>query len=285
MPTCSSIVVIINKLSIQKRAQILGCLVEGNSIRATTQLTGASKNTVVKLLVDVGRACSEYQDKAMRNLSCQRIQCDEIWSFCYAKEKNVPEDKKGQFGYGDVWTWTAIDADTKLIPSFMVGTRDGGAAKDFIDDLKSRLAHRVQLTTDGLKVYLDAVEEAFGSDIDYALLVKLYGTEPEGEKRYSPPKCLSAEKIAVMGNPNRKHISTSYVERQNLTMRMSMRRFTRLTNAFSKKVGNLAHAVALHFMYYNFGRIHSTLRVTPAMEAKVADHLWSLEEIVALTDR
>ncbi len=271
-----------NKLPTQKRAQILGCLVEGNSIRATTRLTGASKNTVVKLLVEVGRACSEYQDKIMRNLDCKRLQCDEIWSFCYSKERNVPLDKKGQFGYSDVWTWTAIDADTKLVPSFMVGNRDGDAAKQFIDDLKSRLAHRVQLTTDGLKVYLDAVEEAFGADIDYAQLVKLYGTEPEGERKYSPPKCISAEKIPITGNPNGKHISTSYVERQNLTMRMSMRRFTRLTNAFSKKVENLAHAVALHFMYYNLGRIHKTLRVTPAMEAKVADHVWTLEEIAEL---
>jgi IS1 family transposase len=276
--------VIMNKLSIQKRAQILGCLVEGNSIRATTRLTGASKNTVVKLLVDVGRACSEYQDKVMRNLSCQRIQCDEIWSFCYAKDKNVPEDKKGQFGYGDVWTWTAICADTKLVPSFLVGSREWDTANAFIEDLASRLSHRVQLTTDGHRAYLDAIEGAFGCDVDYAVLQKLYGEDPEGERRYSAAKCIGTTKTVIMGNPNADHISTSYVERQNLTMRMSMRRFTRLTNAFSKKVENLAHAVALHFMYYNFARIHKTLRVTPAMEAKIADHVWTLEDIARLID-
>jgi len=284
MLNLSSIMATMNRLNVQKRAAILGCLVEGNSIRATARLTGVSKDTVVKLLVDVGRACSDYQDKTLRNLTCKRIQCDEIWSFCYAKEKNVPEEKKGQFGYGDVWTWTAICAETKLVPSFMVGSRDGEAAKAFIDDLNSRLAHRVQLTTDGLKAYLEAVEDSFGADIDYAQLIKIYGTEPEGERRYSPSKCLGAEKVPVSGKPEYKHVSTSYVERQNLTMRMSMRRFTRLTNAFSKKVENLACAVALHFMWYNFGRIHKTLRVTPAMEAKVTDHVWTLEEIAKLAD-
>jgi len=274
--------VIMNKLNTQKRAQILGCLVEGNSIRATARLTGTSKNTVIKLLVDAGRACAEYQDKTVRNLTCKRVQCDEIWAFCYAKEKNVPEDKKGQFGYGDVWTWTAIDADTKIVLSFLVGPRDGEAAEFFMQDVAGRLTHRVQLTTDGHKAYLEAIEGAFGCEIDYAMLVKLYGTEPEGEKRYSPSKCLGAEKHVVTGKPDRKHICTSYVERQNLTMRMGMRRFTRLTNAFSKKVENLVCAVALHFMYYNFGRIHKTLRVTPAMEAGVTDHVWTLEEIVEL---
>jgi len=276
--------VTMNKLDTKKRAQILGCLVEGNSIRATSRLTGTSKNTVVKLLVDVGRACAEYQDKTLRGLSCKRVQCDEIWSFCYAKEKNVPEDKKGQFGYGDVWTWTAIDADTKLVLSFLVGPRDGEAAEFFMEDVASRLTHRVQLTTDGHRPYLQAIEGAFGLDVDYAMLVKIYGHEPEGEKRYSPPKCTKAERIPITGRPNEAHISTSYVERQNLTMRMSMRRFTRLTNAFSKKVENLIHAVALHFMYYNFGRIHKTLRVTPAMEAKVSDHVWDLEKIASLID-
>jgi len=280
----SSIMVIMNRLTTKKRAQILGCLVEGNSIRSTVRMTGASKNTVTKLLVDIGRACSEYQDRTLRNLPCKRLQCDEIWAFCYAKEKNVPEDKKGQFGYGDVWTWTAIDADTKLVPSFMIGSRDGEAARIFIEDLASRLAHRVQLTTDGLKAYLEAVEDSFGADIDYAMLIKIYGNEPEGEKRYSPSKCLGAEKIRITGKPERKHVYTSYVERQNLTMRMGMRRFTRLTNAFSKKVENLAAAVALHFMWYNFGRIHQKLRVTPAMEAVVSDHVWTLEEIVELAE-
>lgn len=274
--------VIMNRLTTEKRAQIIGCLIEGCSIRSTVRLTGASKNTVTKLLVDVGRACSEYQDKVMRNLSCTRIQCDEIWAFCYAKEKNVPEDKKGQFGYGDVWTWTAIDADTKLVMSHMVGDRGGETAKVFIDDLASRLTHRVQLTTDGHKAYLEAIEGAFGCEIDYAMLIKLYGQEPEGDKRYSPSKCTGTRTEVITGAPDKAKISTSYVERQNLTMRMGMRRFTRLTNAFSKKVENLAAAVALHFMFYNFGRIHKTLRVTPAMEAGIADHVWTLEEIAGL---
>lgn len=273
-----------NKLSIQKRVQILSCLVEGNSIRSTARITGTSKNTVVKLLCDLGSACAEYQDKVMRNLSCKRIQCDEIWSFCYAKEKNVPEEKKGQFGYGDIWTWTAICADTKLVPSFLVGNRDGETAKTFMDDLASRLSHKVQLTTDGNKAYLEAVEDAFGADIDYGMLIKIYGLDPEKEKRYSPEKCIKAERVPITGKPDYSKISTSYVERQNLTMRMSMRRFTRLTNAFSKKVENLMHSVSIYFMYYNFGRIHSKLRVSPAMEAKVTDHLWSLEEIVRLAD-
>jgi IS1 family transposase len=276
--------VIMNRLNLQKRAQVLACLVEGNSIRSTVRLTGVAKNTVVKLLVEVGQACSEYQDKVLRGLTCQRIQCDEIWSFCYAKEKNVPENKKGQFGYGDVWTWTAICADTKLVPSFMVGNRDGETAKLFIDDLASRLTHRVQLTTDGHKAYLEAVEGAFGCEVDYAMLIKLYGTEPEGEKRYSPSKCIGTRTEVITGSPDKGKISTSYVERQNLTMRMGMRRFTRLTNAFSKKVENLAAAVALHFMYYNFGRIHQKLRVTPTMEAGITDHVWALEEIATLTD-
>ncbi len=272
------------RLSLERRAQILRVLVEGNSIRATVRITGAAKNTVAKLLVDVGSACLDYQDQAPRDLSCKRIQCDEIWSFCYAKEKNVPKDKKGQFGYGDVWTWTAICADSKLVPCWMLGRRDSVAAEEFMLNLSSRLKHRVQLTTDGLRSYLEAVEGAFGLDIDYAVLVKLYGAVPEGEKRYSPSKCIGAKRGMVAGAPDKDHISTSYVERQNLTMRMSMRRFTRLTNAFSKKLENLAHAVSLHFMYYNFGRIHQSLRVTPAMETGISDHVWSLEEIADLTD-
>lgn len=274
----------INKLNTQKRAQILGCLVEGMSIRATSRLTGASKNTITKLLIDVGEACAEYQNKMIRNLSCERVQCDEIWSFCYAKEKNVPEDKKGQFGYGDVWTWTAICADTKLVAAFLIGNRNAETGTVFMKDLASRFAHRVQLTTDGHKAYLLAVEEAFGCEIDYAMLVKLYGSDPEKEVRYSPAKCVGTNTHHISGNPDPKHISTSYAERQNLTMRMSMRRFTRLTNAFSKKVENLGHAVALYFMYYNFARIHQTLRVTPAMEAGISDHVWSLEEIARLAD-
>jgi IS1 family transposase len=270
-----------NSLSIQDRARIIGMLVEGMSLRAITRLTGKSINTVTKLLVDVGIACAEYQDRTLRNLKCKRIQCDEICAFCYAKEKNVPADKKGQFGYGDVWTWTAIDGDTKLVPSFMVGNRDARCARTFIDDLASRLASRVQLTTDGLKVYLEAVEGAFGSDIDYSMLIKTYESSQE-ETRYSPAVCTSCERKPVMGHPDPAHISTSFVERQNLTMRVGMRRFTRLTNAFSKKVENHAYQVALHFMYYNFCRIHKSLRVTPAMEAGIADHAWSIEEIAAL---
>ncbi len=276
--------VTMNKLNIQKRVQILSCLIEGNSIRSTARITDTSKNTVTKLLCDLGAACAKYQDEHLRNLTCKRLQCDEIWSFVYSKEKNVPSDKKGQFGYGDIWTWTAIDADTKLVPAWFVGNRDGETAKIFIEDLKSRLKNRVQLTSDGHKAYLEAVEQAFGCEIDYAMLVKLYGTEPEGEKRYSPAKCLGAQKHNVTGDPDPKHISTSYAERQNLTMRMSMRRFTRLTNAFSKKIDNLIHSLSIYFMYYNFGRIHQKLRVTPAMEARIADHVWSLEEIMSLMD-
>jgi IS1 family transposase len=270
-----------NTLSNQDRTRIISALIEGNSLRATSRLCDVSINTVTKLLVDAGIACADYQDRTLRNLPCKRIQCDEIWAFVYAKEKNVPADKKGKFGYGDVWTWTAIDADTKLVPSFMVGNRDARSARMFIDDLASRLANRVQLTTDGLKVYLNAVEDTFGADIDYAVLHKTYESTQE-ETRYSPAKCVGCERVKVMGGPDPRHISTSYVERQNLTMRMSARRFTRLTNAFSKKVENHAYQVALHFMYYNFCRIHRTLRVTPAMEAGISDHVWSVQEIVNL---
>lgn len=274
-----------NRLSLQDRARILHCLVEGNSMRATSRMVDVSINTVTKLLVDVGRACSDYQFKNLRNLPCKRIQCDEIWSFCYSKEKNVPRDLKGIHGLGDVWTWTAICADTKLVPSWLVGQRTAVYAHFFVDDLASRLAGRVQLTTDGYKLYINAVERAFAADIDYAMLVKLY-TQVGGSderRRYSPGECCGAIKGAVCGNPDEKHISTSFVERQNLTMRMSMRRFTRLTNGFSKKIENHEHAVALHYMHYNFGRIHKTLRVTPAMQAGVSDHVWNLEEIAALT--
>ncbi len=248
-----------NKLNPERQAQVIAALVEGNPIRATVRMTGIAKNTIIKLLVAVGKACVEYQDKALRNLPCKRVQCDEIWSFCYAKAKNLPEDKKGRFGYGDVWTWTALDADTKLMVSWLVANRGVESATEFINDLAARLKNRIQLTTDGHRVYLNAVDDAFGIDIDYAMLVKVYGNDPEAEKRYSPAQCVGAEKVVISGKPDTKKISTSYVERQNLTMRMSMRRFTRLTNAFSKKVENLAHAVALHFMYYNFCRIHQTL--------------------------
>lgn len=270
-----------NQLSIEKRSQIIGMLVEGNSMRAASRMSGCSINTVTKLLTDIGKACEEYQDKVFHNLPCKNIQCDEIWSFCYSKEKNVPFEFKGIFGYGDVWTWTAIDADTKLVPSWLVANRSAESAKIFMEDLASRLKNRVQLTTDGHRAYLTAVENAFAGDIDYAMLIKLYESSQE-ETRYSPAKCTGSEKKTIYGNPVEHLVSTSYAERQNLTMRMCMRRFTRLTNGFSKKVENLQHAVSLHFMYYNFCRIHKTLRVTPAMEAGITDHVWTLEEVIRL---
>jgi IS1 family transposase len=275
-----------NNLPIERQIAVITALVEGNSIRATVRMTGVAKDTVTKLLARIGQACADYQDKALRNLTCKRVQCDEIWSFCYAKDKNVPADKRGQFGYGDVWTWTAICADTKLIPCWRVGRRNAWDAQHFMYDLAARLANRVQLTTDGHRVYLDAVDLAFGNNIDYAMLVKLYGVDKrEKEARYSPAQCLGAIPTVINGRPDRKHISTSYAERQNLTMRMSMRRFTRLTNAFSKKVENHAHALALYFMYYNFCRIHQSLRVTPAMAAGVSDHVWEMSEIVGLLSK
>jgi IS1 family transposase len=274
-----------NKLSTAKRAQIIGMLVEGNSLRAVTRMSGCSINTVTKLLVDVGTACARYQDKTLRNLTkCTRLQCDEIWSFCYAKEKNVPEELKGQFGIGDVWTWTAICADTKLVPCWMVGDRSAATAEVFMDDLAGRLPHRVQLTTDGHSVYVDVVDCAFEGAVDYAMLIKLFGNDAgvTAERKYSPAECSGTRVVKISGTPDAKQISTSFVERQNLTMRMSMWRFTRLTNGFSKKVENHMAAVSLHLMHYNFARVHKTLRVTPAMEAGVTDHVWSLEEIVGL---
>lgn len=273
-----------NRLDNQRRSQAVRCLVEGNSIRATVRMTGIAKNTIVKLLAEMGEACAQYQDKTLRNLPCRRIQCDEIWSFRYAKEKNPPEELRGKFGYGDVWTWTALCAETKIIPCWMVGGRSASYANRFISDLASRLDHRVQLTTDGHRVYLGAVERAFGSDIDYAMLVKLYGRDRGSEARYSPAECIGAMATPIIGNPDKRHISTSYMERQNLTMRMQMGRFTRLTNGFPKKIENHIHAVALYFMYYNFCRIHQTLRVTPAMAAGVTEHVWDLLEIVNLKE-
>ena len=270
-----------NKLDSTKRAQVIGCLIEGNSMRATSRLTGVAINTVVKLLADVGRACSIYQDRVFRNLTCKRVQCDEVWSFVGAKEKNTTDETKAK-GWGDCWTWTALDADTKLIPCWYVGTRDAAAASHFMHDLADRLAHRVQLTTDGHKPYLTAVEDAFGHEIDYATLTKIYGEGPKTEARYSPAQCMGTRKAKVTGSPDYAHVSTSFVERHNLTIRMGNRRFTRLTNAFSKKVENHEHMLALFFCYYNFCRIHQTLRVTPAMEAGISNHIWSLEEIVSL---
>jgi IS1 family transposase len=274
-----------NRLDSTKRAQAITALVEGNSVRAVARMTGIARNTILSLVVEAGAACAEFQDKALQNLTCKRIQCDEIWQFCYAKDKNVPLDKKGQFGFGSVWTWIALDADTKLICSWMVGNRDAYAAYEFMKDLAGRLANRVQLTSDGHAAYLTAVEAAFGDDIDFAQLVKIYGEGSEvEEKRYSPAECRGCKKKAITGSPDPKHVSTSYVERQNLTMRMHMRRFTRLTNGFSKKLENHVAAVSLHCMFYNFVRIHQTLRITPAMAAGVTDRVWDIADIVRLLE-
>ena len=274
-----------NKLTDEKRARILAVLCEGMGINAATRITGASKNTVLKLLADAGEACAKYQDETMRNLTCKRVECDEIWSFVGCKQKNVPEELQGMFGLGDVYTWTAIDAETKLVPCWHVGSRDLDSAKIFISDMASRLSGRVQLTTDGLKAYIGAVEESFGRDIDFAQLVKIYGTTGQSTgdaRRYSPSEFTGSEKHIITGDPNMKLISTSYVERQNLTMRMHMRRFTRLTNAFSKKLENHMHAISLYFMFYNFCKIHKSLRVTPAMAAGISEKLWEISDIVAL---
>jgi IS1 family transposase len=275
-----------NKLSLEKRTQVIKALVDGNSIRATCRITDTAKGTVIRLLRDVGKTCAEYQDKHLKNLSCQRVECDEIWSFCYAKEKNVPKDKQGQFGYGDVWTFVAIDANTKLVVSWLVGLRNPECATEFFKDIKERLANRVQLTTDGHRMYYYAADIAFGKDVDYAMLVKYYGNTTDINGHYSPPKCTHTATKLINGSPDMTKVSTSYVERQNLTMRMSMRRFTRLTNAFSKKIENLEYAVALHFMYYNFARSHKTLTnpypKTPAMAAGITDHIWTVAEIIAL---
>ncbi len=270
-----------NRLDTQTQARVISCLIEGCSIRATVRMTGAAKNTVVKLLGDIGCACAAYHNRNVRRLKVRRLQCDEIWSFVGAKAKNVSAAKK-QEGWGDVWTWIGIDADTKLVVSYLVGGRSAGWAKDFMEDCASRISNRVQITTDGHKGYLEAVESAFGADIDYAMLQKIYGAPAENETRYSPATCIGCDMKVVSGDPDPKHVSTSYVERQNLTMRMQIRRFTRLTNAFSKKVDNHRHSVALHYMFYNFCRIHQTLRCTPAMEAGLTDHVWSLEELCAL---
>jgi len=278
-----------NKLNRERQIQVVKALVEGNGINSIVRMTGVAKNTILKLLADLGSACLKYQDENLRDLKLNHIQCDEIWEFCYAKEKNVPVKHKGEFGYGDIWTFVAIDADTKLVPCWLVGQRDAGHAFEFLDDLRQRLANRVQLTTDGHKMYLEAVWGAFAGDIDYAQLVKLYGQDPEAEKRYSPAQCIGAQKHAIVGHPDTKYISTSYVERQNLTMRMSMRRFTRLTNGFSKKVENHMYAIALHFMFYNFARPHKSLKNpydrTPAMAAGITNHIWTAEEIVSLLDK
>ncbi len=271
-----------NRLDTKQRAQILHLLVKGNSLRATARMADVSRNTVDKLLRDAGEVCLDYQDRILRDLPCKRVQCDETWSFVYSKQKNVPEGMEGEAD--DVWTWTAIDADTKLVPCWHVGGRTLRDAREFIDDLAGRLANRVQLTTDGHRPYLEAVENAFGNDIDYVRLIKIYGTDGKGspEKRYSPARFVQAQCEVVTGDPDCKHVPTGYIERQNLTMRMSMRRFTHLINGFSKKVQNHMHAISLHFMHYNFCRIHKSLKVTPAMEAGIADSVFDLESIVSL---
>jgi IS1 family transposase len=278
-----------NKLPVVKRVQILSMLCEGSSMRAITRITGVSLNTVTKLLVDAGKACDAYHDEHVRSMKATRIQCDEVWAFCYSKQKNVADAKAAPEDAGDVWTWTALEASSKLLVSYMVGGRDGDYALALMDDLRGRLANRVQLTTDGHKAYLQAVEETFGADIDYAMLVKLYGAGPAttvdaAGRRYSPAECVGIRKETVTGKPDAKHVSTSYVERSNLSIRMHMRRFTRLTNAHSKKLENHAWAVALHVTFYNFVRIRSTLRMSPAMAAGVSDRLWEMSDIVALID-
>lgn len=270
-----------NRLPTATRAQMLNLLCEGASMRSVSRLTDTSINTVAKLLVDAGKFCAGFHDAKVRGVKARRVQVDEIWSFCYAKQKNV---KAAPEAAGDVWTWTAIEADTKLIVSHLVGGRDGDYAREFMCDVRDRLANRVQLTSDGHKAYLDAVETAFGADIDYAMLVKMYGETVEGQKRYSPAEIIGAKKTCCTGYPDPKHISTSYAERQNLTMRMHMRRFTRLTNGFSKKFENHAHMVAIYAVWYNWIRIHKTLRVTPAMAADLTNRLWCWEELVSMMD-
>jgi len=277
-----------NRLSTEKRAQIIGCLVEGMSIRATVRITGAAKNTITKLVVDLGQACAEYQDRTLRDLPCTTIEVDEIWGFCYAKQKNVPEQFRGTPGYGDVWTHVAVCADTKLVPSWLVGERTVEDGWTFMADLKSRLRNRVQLTTDGHPAHSAAIGLTFGRDIDWAIIEKIYRTPHDGERRYSPPVCTGTKVRVRKGDPDPAKVSTSYVKRQNLTMRMGMRRFTRLTNGFSKKIENMTYAVSLYYLHYNFARPHTTLANpyprTPAMAAGVADHVWSLQEIAGLLD-
>jgi IS1 family transposase len=278
-----------NRLSTERRAQIIGCLVEGNSIRATTRMTGAAKNTITRLVVELGEACSAYQAEHLRDLPCRTIEADEIWNFCYAKQKNVPEQHKGTFGYGDAWTWVALDADSKLVVTWLVGERNLNDCWTFIQDLRGRVKGRMQISTDAHQTYRGVVPLVFNpGEVDWAQLVKQYRSQSLGAGRYSPPVCVGTKKTVRLGDPDLAKVSTSYVERQNLTMRMGMRRFTRLTNGFSKKVENLAHAVSLHYMHYNFARPHKSLANpyprTPAMAAGVADHSWTLNEIAALLD-
>ena len=273
-----------NRLSSERRAQVIGALIEGNSIRSTCRMTGVCKDAVLKLIRDMGAACAEHHNSVVRNVKAARVQCDEIWSFCYAKEKNVPVEKEGT-GAGSVWTWTAIDADSKLIISYLCGGRDAAWARQFMEDLASRVSTRIQITTDGHRAYAEAVEGAFGMEVDYAMLIKLYGSPSDNpETRYSPASCIGIRTGILSGNPDREHISTSFVERQNLNLRMGVRRFTRLTNAFSKKFENHCHMVAIYHAYYNFCRVHQTLRVTPAMEVGLTTHVWTIKELVEVLE-
>jgi IS1 family transposase len=271
-----------NILTTEKRVSVISALVEGCSVRSTVRLTGVAKDTILKLLAEVGQACIDYQDAVLRNLPCKRIECDEIWCFCYCKDKNVPDKMRGEPGVGSMWTWTAIDAETKLVPSWQLGARDASNAHRFVADLAGRLSNRVQLTTDGNRLYLDAVDTYFAGDVDYAQLVKLYGTEDKPENRYSPGKCLGARKDQINGNPDERLVSTAYAERQNLNIRMKNRRFTRLTNAFSKKADNLAYSIALDFMHHNFCRVHQTIKTTPARAIGLERRTWKIQDIVEL---
>ena len=273
-----------NKLTTAKRVQIVKALVEGNSLRSTQRMVGCSFNTVVKLMIELGAVCEAFHDMHVRNVPAQRVQCDEIWTFCYARRENVPEEFKGVLGYGDLWTWVGQDADSKMVLSWHVGRRDADTALQFMHDLASRLTSRVQLTTDGLKAYLVATDSAFGTDIDYARLIKVYGSNPNAEKRYTPPVCMETKVEVVSGDPAIEHISTSYIERQNLQMRMSMRRYTRLTNGHSKKMANHEAMLALHYVHYNFGRAQKAIGGTPAMAAGLATRVWSVEDIISLLD-
>ncbi len=275
---------IMNRLAMEERVKVVRCLVDGCSMRATSRIAGVARNTIDKLLVELGAACSRYQDIALRNLTCERIQVDEIWAFCYAKQKNLTPAIAEERIAGDIWTWAAIDADTKLVPCWTLGKRDSETANLFVSDLASRLSNRIQIPSDGLAAYLGAVRDAFGEAVDYVQLVKVYKASQEGQRRYSPPDRIACDRVKMIGEPDPFHISTSYIERQNLTMRMNMPRFTRLTNAFSKKIENHAAAVSLHMMHYNFARVHQTLKTSPAVRAGVTDHVWSIEEIVALLD-
>jgi IS1 family transposase len=274
-----------NRLATDKRAAVIAALIEGTSINATCRMTGVAKHTVLKLLKEMGCACAAYHNEHVRNLRVRRVQADEIWSFVYGKDKNLTLEQV-QSGLGSVWTWKAIDADTKLVISYTIGDRGSDTAKAFMQDVASRISNRIQLTTDGHRVYADAVEDAFGADIDYAMLVKIYGASNENpESRYSPATCIGCRTGVLAGNPDPDYISTSFVERSNLSMRMGMRRFTRLTNGFSKKVENHGHMVALYFMHFNFCRVHKTLRITPAMEAGLTDHVWEIEELLSLNSQ